>query len=194
MNSADSVQFRLARHLARKPDVTRALFVAANATVVGDVVLGNTGWQTHAVMKPGATPMNSLVKLDPKLAPASWSLGVLGMPGLTAYVGLLDLGQPKAGETVVVASATGPVGATVGQIAKLKGCRVVGIAGGAAKCEFAVKELGFDACIDHHRDDLAGALAEACPRGIDVYFENVGGKVLQAADDLQRAAGFRQLQ
>ena len=102
------------------------------------------------------------------------------MPGLTAYVGLLDLGQPKAGETVVVASATGPVGATVGQIAKLKGCRVVGIAGGAAKCEFAVKELGFDACIDHHRDDLAAALAEACPKGIDVYFENVGGKVLQA--------------
>ena len=160
--------------------VSRVLESKAAGFQVGDVVLGNTGWQTHAVMKPGATPINSLVKLDPKLAPTSWSLGVLGMPGLTAYVGLLDLGQPKAGETVVVASATGPVGATVGQIAKLKGCRVVGIAGGAAKCEFAVKELGFDACIDHHRDDLAAALAEACPKGIDVYFENVGGKVLQA--------------
>jgi NADPH-dependent curcumin reductase CurA len=107
-------------------------------------------------------------------------LGVLGMPGLTAYVGLLDIGQPKAGETVVVAAATGPVGATVGQIAKLKGCRVVGIAGGAEKCEFAVKELGFDACIDHYSDDLPKLLAAACPKGIDVYFENVGGKVLLA--------------
>ncbi len=102
------------------------------------------------------------------------------MPGLTAYVGLLDIGQPKAGETVVVAAATGPVGATVGQIAKLKGCRVVGIAGGADKCAYAVKELGFDACLDHYQDDLAEKLAAACPKGIDVYFENVGGHVLLA--------------
>lgn len=156
--------------------------VASNvaAYAPGDVVMGYAGWQTHAVVAPGASPTSALVKLDPALAPPSWSLGVLGMPGLTAYVGLLDLGQPKAGDTVVVASATGPVGATVGQIAKLKGCRIVGIAGGAEKCDYAVKELGFDACLDHHRNDLAAALKEACPNGIDVYFENVGGKVLYA--------------
>ena len=142
---------------------------------VGEIVLGYTGWQDYA-----AVPVAGLVKLDPAKAPVSWALGILGMPGLTAYVGLLDLGQPKAGETVVVAAATGPVGATVGQIAKLKGCRIVGIAGGREKCEFAVQELGFDACVDHHQDDLSQHLAAACPSGIDVYFENVGGPVLEA--------------
>jgi len=141
----------------------------------GDVVLAHTGWQELAAVRP-----TGLVKLDPSGAPLSWYLGVLGMPGLTAYVGLLDLGQPKAGDTVVVAAATGPVGSTVGQIAKLKGCRVVGIAGGADKCAFAVKELGFDACIDHREPDLKQRLAAACPKGIDVYFENVGGEVLLA--------------
>jgi NADPH-dependent curcumin reductase len=142
---------------------------------VGDTVLAYTGWQELA-----AVPTAGLVKLDASKAPPSWALGVLGMPGLTAYVGLLDIGQPKAGDTVVVAAATGPVGATVGQIAKLKGCRVVGVAGGRDKCDFAVKQLGFDACIDHRDPDMAKLLAAACPRGIDVYFENVGGEVLMA--------------
>lgn len=113
-------------------------------------------------------------------AEPSYALGVMGMPGLTAYMGLLDIGQPKAGETVVVAAATGAVGSLVGQIAKLKGCKVVGIAGGEEKCRSAVEELGFDACIDHKADDLAEQLAKACDNGIDVYFENVGGKVFDA--------------
>ncbi len=110
----------------------------------------------------------------------SYALGVLGMPGMTAYFGLLDIGQPQPGETVAVAAATGAVGSVVGQIAKLKGCRVVGIAGGPEKCRYAVEELGFDACVDHRDDDLKHKLAEACPNGIDVYFENVGGAVFEA--------------
>lgn len=141
----------------------------------GDVVLAFSGWQDYATV-----PVQGLRKLDPQALPVSWSLGVLGMPGLTAYVGLLDIGEPKPGETIVVAAATGPVGATVGQIAKIKGCRAVGIAGGAEKCDYAVSELGFDACLDHYREDLPQQLAAACPNGIDVYFENVGGHVLQA--------------
>jgi NADPH-dependent curcumin reductase CurA len=102
------------------------------------------------------------------------------MPGFTAYMGLLDIGQPKSGETLVVAAATGPVGATVGQIGKIKGCHVVGIAGGAEKCRHAVEVLGFDSCLDHHADDFAQQLKQACPKGIDVYYENVGGKVFDA--------------
>jgi NADPH-dependent curcumin reductase len=121
-----------------------------------------------------------LVKIDPALERPSYALGVLGMPGLTAYVGLLDIGQPKAGETVVVAAATGAVGSVVGQIAKLKGCRVVGVAGGAAKCDYAVEVLGFDACLDHRQPELRERLVAACPKGIDVYFESVGGEVLYA--------------
>jgi NADPH-dependent curcumin reductase len=142
---------------------------------VGDTVLANSGWQDYAAIGTG-----DLIRIDPSAAPISWSLGILGMTGLTAYVGLLDIGLPKAGETVAVAAATGAVGAAVGQIAKIKGCRAVGIAGGPEKCELAVKELGFDVCIDHYRDDVAQQLAKACPRGIDVYFENVGGPVLMA--------------
>jgi NADPH-dependent curcumin reductase CurA len=121
-----------------------------------------------------------LRKLPADLDRPSRALGVLGMPGFTAYMGLLDIGKPKAGETVVVAAATGPVGSAVGQIAKIKGCRAVGIAGGAEKCRFALNELGFDACLDHRSDHLRAQLEEACPRGIDVYFENVGGRVLEA--------------
>ena len=142
---------------------------------VGDHVLHGSGWQDYAVsdgtgvMNLGKSPENP-----------SWSLGILGMPGYTAYAGLLKIGEPKAGETVVVAAAAGPVGATVGQIAKLKGCRVVGIAGGTEKCAHVVNNLGFDVCIDHKSDDVAGQLKAACPDGIDVYFENVGGKVLYA--------------
>ena len=141
---------------------------------VGDIVLGYCGWQEYALSSGTA-----LRKLDPAAAPVSTALGVLGMPGMTAYVGLLEIGQPKPGETVVVAAASGAVGSVVGQIAKIKGCRAVGIAGGADKCRFVTGELGFDACVDHRAPDSARALEAACPKGIDVYFENVGGAVQQ---------------
>ncbi len=142
---------------------------------VGDLVVGLTGWQDYALSD--GTGLN---KLDPAMPRPSLGLGVLGMPGFTAYMGLTDIGQPKAGETVVVAAASGAVGSAVGQIAKLKGCRAVGIAGGPDKCRYVTEELGFDACIDHRGPDLNARLAEACPDGIDVYFENVGGKVFEA--------------
>lgn len=142
---------------------------------VGELVLAPAGWQDYLV-----SDGRDLVRIDPALAPASYALGVLGMPGLTAYVGLLDIGQPQAGETVVVAAATGAVGSVVGQIAKLKGCHVVGIAGGAAKCDYALTTLGLDACLDHEQPNLPERLAQACPKGIDVYFESVGGAVLEA--------------
>ena len=141
----------------------------------GDVVLGYDGWQAYGV-STGA----GMRKLDPKAAPVSTALGVLGMPGMTAYVGLLDIGRPKPDETVVVSAASGAVGAVVGQIAKLQDCRAVGIAGGAAKCRYVVDELGFDACVDYRAGDFAAALAAACPKGVDVYFENVGGAILEA--------------
>jgi NADPH-dependent curcumin reductase CurA len=141
----------------------------------GDIVLGGFGWQTHSVM-----PGKQLLKLDPDEAPVSTALGVLGMPGLTAHVGMGDIGQPKAGETVVISAASGAVGAVAGQIAKLAGCRVVGVAGGADKCRFVTETLCFDACIDHRTGHLGPALDRACPNGIDVYWENVGG-ALQAA-------------
>jgi hypothetical protein len=140
----------------------------------GDIVLGYGGWQDYA-LSSGA----GLRKLDPAAAPVSTALGILGMPGMTAYVGLLEIGQPKPGETVVVAAASGAVGSAVGQIAKIKGCRAVGIAGGAEKCRFVAGELGFDACVDHRAPDFARQLEAACPKGIDVYFENVGGAVQQ---------------
>ena len=141
----------------------------------GDLVLGYSGWQDYALYYG-----TGLTKLDAGMSHPSIALGVLGMPGFTAYMGLLDIGQPKAGETVVVAAASGGVGSIVGQIAKLKGCRVVGIAGGATKCRYVVEELGFDACIDRHSTDFARQLAAACTKGIDVYFENVGGAVFDA--------------
>jgi NADPH-dependent curcumin reductase CurA len=141
---------------------------------VGDIVLGFGGWQEYALSSGTA-----LRKLDPAAVPISTALGVLGMPGMTAYVGLTEIGQPKPGETVVVAAASGAVGSVVGQIAKIKGCRAVGIAGGADKCRFVASELGFDACVDHRASDFARALEAACPNGIDVYFENVGGTVQQ---------------
>ena len=140
----------------------------------GDTVLSNAGWQDYAVSDgTDLTPLGDLPR--PSLA-----LGGLGMPGFTAYVGLLDIGEPKAGDTVVVAAAAGAVGSVVGQLAKLKGARVVGIAGGAEKCRHAVEVLGFDACLDHREPALKERLAVACPDGIDVYFENVGGDVLDA--------------
>lgn len=141
----------------------------------GDWVVAFGGWQDYSVSNG-----NELIKLDNNMANHSYALGVLGMPGLTAYMGLLDIGQPKAGETVVVAAATGAVGSLVGQIAKLKGCKVIGIAGGDSKCEYAVETLGYDYCLDHKSENFAEQLAAACPSGIDVYFENVGGKVFDA--------------
>jgi len=141
----------------------------------GDFVLGYDGWQAFAV-----SDGKSLRKLNPADAPISWSLGVLGMPGMTAYVGLLDIGRPKEGETVVVSAAAGAVGSIAGQIAKIKGCRVVGTAGSDEKCAFVKHELGFDECINYKTADLDAALKAACPNRIDVYFDNVGGAVLEA--------------
>lgn len=150
---------------------------------VGDMVVAYTGWQTFAV-SDGV----GLSKLDKAMTQPSMALGVLGMPGFTAYMGLLDIGQPKAGETVVVAAASGAVGSVVGQVAKLKGCRVVGIAGGEAKCRYVIDELGFDACLDHRSPSFAEQLKAACPQGIDVYFENVGGAVFDAVLPLLNVA------
>jgi NADPH-dependent curcumin reductase CurA len=149
---------------------------------VGDLVVHASGWQDYAVSNGVG-----VVKLPASLPRPSYAVGVLGMPGFTAYMGLLDIGKPQWGETVVVGAATGAVGSVVGQIAKLKGCRVVGIAGGAEKCAWAVTELGFDACIDHRSADLDSELAAACPKGIDVYFESVGGKVFGAVFPLLNA-------
>lgn len=149
----------------------------------GEWVLGYSGWQEYEL-----SDGSGLVKLGENPSHPSWALGVLGMPGFTAYMGLLDIGQPKAGETLVVAAATGPVGATVGQIGKIKGCRVVGVAGGAEKCRHAVEVLGFDECLDHHAADFDAQLAVACPQGIDVYYENVGGKVFDAVLPLLNTA------
>jgi NADPH-dependent curcumin reductase CurA len=141
----------------------------------GGIVLAHTGWRTHA-LSDGA----GLSKVDPALAPVSTRLGVLGMPGFTAYCGMRVIGKPKPGETVAVAAASGPVGSLVGQLAKLAGARAVGIAGGPEKCDFVRNELGFDAAIDHRAADFPAQLAAACSNGIDVYFENVGGAIWQA--------------
>ncbi len=141
----------------------------------GDLVLSYSGWQTHA-----AADARAVRRLDPQAAPITTALGVLGMPGFTAYAGLLEIGRPKPGETVVVAAATGPVGSAVGQIAKVKGARAVGIAGGPDKCRALLEEFGFDAAVDHRSPDFVDELEAAVPDGIDVYFENVGGKVADA--------------
>ena len=142
---------------------------------VGDWVLSYSGWQDYSV-----SDGKGLMPLGQNPENPSYALGIMGMPGFTAYMGLLDIGQPKEGDTVVVAAATGPVGATVGQIAKIKGCKAVGVAGGEEKCRYAVETLGFDACIDHKADNFEQQLEEACADGIDVYYENVGGKVFDA--------------
>jgi hypothetical protein len=148
----------------------------------GDIVLARAGWQTHAL-----SDGRGLAKIDPKLAPISTAVGVLGMPGMTAYTGLLDIGKPQAGETVVVAAASGAVGSAVGQIARIKGARAIGIAGGKDKCDYVKREFGFDECLDHRDPDLAAKLKAACPKGIDVYFENVGGAVFEAVFPLLNA-------
>jgi NADPH-dependent curcumin reductase len=140
----------------------------------GDIVFSPNGWQTHAI-----SDGKNVRKIDPALAPVSTALGVLGMPGMTAYTALLDIGKPQTGETVVVSAASGAVGSMVGQIAKIKGARAIGIAGGPNKCRYVVEELGFDACIDHRAPDFPDQLKADCPKGIDVYFENVGGAVFE---------------
>ena len=142
----------------------------------GDWVLNyDTGWQDYSVSDGSLT-----LKLDPAIAPVSYALGVLGMPGFTGYMGLVDIGKPKAGDILVVAAATGPVGATVVQVGKIRGCRVVAIAGDDQKCTFARDKLGADVALNHKDPDFAKKLADACPNGIDIYFENVGGKVFRA--------------
>lgn len=146
---------------------------------VGDIVVGARGWQTHSV-----TPAARLVRVEKHGAPLSTFLGVLGMPGTTAYSGMSDIGRPRAGETVVISAASGAVGSVAGQLAKRAGARVVGVAGGPEKCRFVRAELGFDECVDHRALDLRAALAAACPNGIDVYWENVGGAVQAAAFEL----------
>ena len=142
----------------------------------GDHVVGARGWRSHNV-----SPARMLTRLDRGAAPLSTYLGVLGMPGVTAYSGMTDIGQAKPGETVVITAASGAVGSVAGQIAKRAGARVVGVAGGPEKCLFVQESLGFDECVDHRAGNLHGALADACPKGIDVYFENVGGEVQMAA-------------
>ena len=141
----------------------------------GDTVLTDLGWQRFGVARA-----NALRKLDVSRIPASCYLGVLGMPGITAWFGLFDIGMPKAGDTLVVSAASGAVGSVVGQLGKHHGCRVVGIAGGPAKCDYVVRELGFDACIDYKAGGLPDALRTHCPKGVDVYFDNVGGATLDA--------------
>ncbi len=148
----------------------------------GDMVSGGFGVQEYALLPPGEIKSNGLARIDLKMGSITQWLNVLGMPGMTGYFGLMDVGQPKEGETLVVSGASGAVGQTVGQVAKIKGCRVVGIAGGAAKCEWVVKELGFDACIDYKAgpDAVKNGLKEHCPKGVDIYFDNVGGDILDA--------------
>ncbi|MBL4767308.1 MAG: NADP-dependent oxidoreductase [Rhodobacteraceae bacterium] len=154
----------------------------------GDFAFGMFGWVTH-----GCLPAKALQKLNPSHGPITTALGVLGMPGFTGWHGLNTYGKPKAGETLVVAAATGPVGSMVGQVARLAGLRTVGIAGGAEKCALAVDKFGFDACLDHRAydtaSDLRAALAKACPDGIDIYYENVGGKILEAVIPLMNTFG-----
>jgi len=141
----------------------------------GELLVGGGGWRSHF-----ALPASALRKIDRKAAPISTALGILGMPGFTAWVGMMEMAQPKAGETVVMGAATGAVGAVAGQLAKLEGCRVVGVAGGPEKCRYAIEKLGFDVCLDRLEPDLETKLAAACPDGIDVYVELVGGAVTDA--------------
>jgi NADPH-dependent curcumin reductase CurA len=146
----------------------------------GDIVVAVTGWRTHALSDGTGLYGTALRKLDPAVPPVTTALGVLGMPGFTAYHGLRSIGKPQPDETVVVAAASGPVGSLVGQLARFSGARAVGIAGGPEKCAFVKDELRFDAAVDHRAADFPAQLAAACPNGIDVYFENVGGAVWHA--------------
>jgi NADPH-dependent curcumin reductase len=155
--------------------VSQVLASRVDGFAVGDLVVGYTGWQEYA-----QSDGRGLRKIDPSVVPISTALGILGMPGMTAYTGLLNIGQPNPGETLVVAAASGAVGSVVGQIAKLKGCHVVGIAGGPDKARYLTEELGFDVGLDRRVPDFADRLGKACPKGVDIYFENVGGEVWDA--------------
>ncbi len=155
--------------------VSRVLESRADRIAPGDFIVGLAGWQDYSI-----APGDAVHTVHPQDAPISTALGVLGMPGMTAYTGLLNIGKPTPEETLVVAAASGAVGSVVGQIAKIKGCRVIGIAGGPEKCAFAVEVLGFDVCLDRHDPELASLLEAACPDGVDIYFENVGGSVFEA--------------
>jgi NADPH-dependent curcumin reductase CurA len=148
------------------------------AFAVGDTVTGSPGVQEYGLIAAEQVRRSGLAKIDLRLGTVTQWLNVLGMPGMTGYFGLMDVGQPKPGETLVVSGAAGAVGQTVGQLAKIKGCRVVGIAGGAAKCEWVVKELGFDACIDYKGGSVKDGIKQHCPSGVDIYFDNVGGDIL----------------
>jgi NADPH-dependent curcumin reductase CurA len=157
------------------------VFASANPKFApGDPVSGALGVQEYASFDERQLSRGELVKIDLRVAPATQWLNVLGMPGMTGYFGLMDVGQPKAGETVVVSGAAGAVGQTVGQLARIKGCRAVGIAGGPQKCKWVVEELGFDACIDYKAGPVKDGLKAHCPNGVDVYFDNVGGEILDA--------------
>ena len=150
----------------------------------GDIIVGRIGWASHGVIDG-----NGAMKVDPSIAPISTALGVLGMPGLTAFVGLNDILQAQSGETIVVSAATGAVGSLVGQLARLKGMKVIGVAGGAEKCRYAVDTLGYDVCLDHRDPDLAQELAAVTPQGVDCYYENVGGKTTEAVLPLMNVHG-----
>jgi NADPH-dependent curcumin reductase CurA len=162
----------------RAGGVGRVIASNSPAFAVGDTVYGKLGVQEYALFAPDALQRDGLTPVDLRVGSIGQWLNVLGMPGMTGYFGLLDIGQPKPGETVVVSGAAGAVGQTAGQLAKIKGCRVVGIAGGKAKCDFVVDELGFDACIDYKNQDVREGLKAYCPEGVDIYFDNVGGEIL----------------
>jgi len=172
LNSADS----LVGTLMVGDAVGEVIESRAADFVVGDIAMGNIGWQEYGVVDAG-----QLRKIDPSIAPISTSLGILGMPGLTAYFGLYEVGRPIAGDTVVVSAASGAVGAVVGQLAKLSGCRVIGIAGTDEKINYVVDELGFDAGLNYKIEDIPTKLEALCPNGIDIYWDNVGGELADAA-------------
>ena len=161
----------------RAGGVGRVIASSNPAFAVGDYVSAGLDVQEYCLIPEESIKRSGMFKVDPSLGLTTWT-NVLGMPGMTGFFGLLEVGLPKVGETVVVSGAAGAVGQTVGQIAKLKGCRVVGIAGGQAKCDWVVKELGFDACIDYKNSDVRKGLKEHCPNGVDIYFDNVGGEIL----------------
>jgi NADPH-dependent curcumin reductase len=167
----------------RAGGVGRVIASRNPAFAVGDTVYGTLGVQEYILIPQEDIKRNGLVKIDLRAGSITQWLNVLGMPGMTGYFGLMDIGEPKPGETVVVSGAAGAVGQTVGQLAKIKGCRAVGIAGGPEKCDWVVKELGFDACIDYKAGPSAvrDGLKTHCPKGIDIYFDNVGGEILDAA-------------
>lgn len=162
----------------RAGGIGRVIASKNEAFPVGSLVTGSPGVQDYCLVPAEQIKRSGLARIDPRLGSVTQWLNVLGMPGMTGYWGLMDIGQPKAGETVVVSGAAGAVGQTVGQIAKIKGCRVVGIAGGPEKCEWVVKELGFDACIDYKNGSVKDGLKQHCPDGVDIYFDNVGGEIL----------------